>query len=115
MIGQIYDRRIKHDKMRLERGQTRQHSTANAGIDHGRSHRSTLIDAENDLPLGSLALSAKPDPGFRNDGLVLDLIVPEIRSNGSRPVHLCKPGTPIAFGAIECANDRGTERLLQTS
>ena len=77
VIGKVNDRRVEHNHSRTHGRQGGQYRTEDAGIDDGGSHRTALVETENDV-LQSLAFSAVAYPDFRNDGLVLRLVVLQV-------------------------------------
>ena len=77
VIGKVNDRSVEHHHTRIDGRQGGQYRTEDAGIYDRGSHRTALVETENDV-LQSLAFSAVAYPDFRNDGLVLGLVVLQV-------------------------------------
>lgn len=104
VIGKVNDRSVEHHHTRIDGRQGGQYRTEDAGIYDRGSHRTALVETENDV-LQSLAFSAVAYPDFRNDGLVLGLVVLQVLYDGRLPVYLVVTGIAPSRRTVQSTGD----------
>ena len=112
IVRKVDNRRVKHDHSGRDSRNRRQYRTENAGVNHGCPHRTTLVQTQNDIFHG-FPLTAVSDTYFRNNRLILRLVIFQVLRNGCFPVYFIIAGIPATGGAIQRTGHRLLGRCRQ--